>query len=319
MITTRQAERRQQALRAHLLEPGGSEAEVLEPPLHLRAGQGLVAEFAHGRAQRLRGEQAAQHAPHPRRRADILFRPRPLAPGIDVLEYLLDEREVGLPMPYQFAQMKPMAASPAGIISCSVQVASGPTILSRGTPTWAASFRAVVVMTPTVRRMTQSGWATLTRSQVAFWSSPGVWHGQVLHRKAVVGGLGVEDGEGFPALVVIPVDMGDFQALELVHAADPLADEANLGGVLTPVVGRGGEDIRKHPPIRGVRAPSARREQGDPVARGPLHQGIDERGAEQRKRRRSRRPLGFQALVALHAAGDIVDGLALFPDQCARH
>ena len=78
-----------------------------------------------------------------------------------------------VPVPYQVAQMKPMAASPAGTMSCSVQVGSGPTILSRGTPTWAASFRAVKVMTPALRRMTQSGWATLTRSQVAFWSSPG--------------------------------------------------------------------------------------------------------------------------------------------------
>ena len=69
--------------------------------------------------------------------------------------------------------MKPMAASPAGTISCSAQVGIGPTILSRGKPTWAASFRAVRVMTPPLRRMTQSGWATLTRSQVAFWSSPG--------------------------------------------------------------------------------------------------------------------------------------------------
>ena len=78
-----------------------------------------------------------------------------------------------VPVPYKMAQMKPMAASPAGTISCSVQVEYAPTILSRGNPTWAASFRAVEIMTPWARRMTQSGWATLTRSQVAFWSSPG--------------------------------------------------------------------------------------------------------------------------------------------------
>ena len=33
------------------------------------------------------------------------------------------------------------------------------------------------------------------------------------------------------------------------------------------------------------------------------------------KHRRPRGPLGFQALVALHAAGHVVDGFALFPDQ----
>ena len=140
-------------------------------------------------------------------------------------------------------------------------------------------------------------------------------HRQVLHRKAVLGGLGVEDGEGFPAIVIIEVDMGDFPALELLHAAGPLADEADLGRVLTPVGDRGVEDIRKHPPIRGVRAPIAHREQGDLVLRGPLRQGIGERGAGQRKHRRPRGPLGFQALVALHAAGDVEDGFALFPDQ----
>jgi hypothetical protein len=32
------------------------------------------------------------------------------------------------------------------------------------------------------------------------------WHGQVLDRKTVLGGLVVEDGEGFLAIVVIGVD-----------------------------------------------------------------------------------------------------------------
>ena len=114
------------------------------------------------------------------------------------------------------------------------------------------------------------------------------------------------------------VDMGDFPALELLHAASPLADEPDLGRVLTPVVARGVEDIRKHPPIRGVRAPKAHREQGDLVLRGPLRQGIGERGADRMHHRRPRGSLGFQALVALHAAGDVVDGFAFFPDQVSR-
>ena len=109
--------------------------------------------------------------------------------------------------------------------------------------------------------------------------------------------------------------MDDFHALEPVHAADPLAEEPDLRRVLTPVVDRGVEDIRKHAPIRGVRAPNARREQGDLVLRGPLRQSIDERGGEQRKRCHPRGPLGLQTLVALDATGDVVDGLALFPDQ----
>jgi hypothetical protein len=109
--------------------------------------------------------------------------------------------------------------------------------------------------------------------------------------------------------------MDDFHALELLHATSPLADEPDLGRVLTPPGGGGGEDIRKHAPIRSVRAPYAHGEQRDLVVRGPLRQGIDERGFSQLKYRCPRRSFGFQALVALHTAGDIVDGFALFPDQ----
>ena len=44
---------------------------------------------------------------------------------------------------------------------------------------------------------------------------------------------------------------------------------------------------------------------------GPLRQGRGELGAEWMKRRRPRGPFGSQALVALHAAGDVLDGFAL--------
>src|SRR5262249_2189923 len=56
-------------------------------------------------------------------------------------------------------------------------------------------------------------------------------------------------------------------------------------------------------------------DQGDLVVRGSLRQGIHERGTIHIHYRRPRRPLGFQALVALHAARDVVDGFALLPDQ----
>src|SRR6266511_6158242 len=220
-----------------------------------------------------------------------------------------------VPVANRLAQMKPRAASPAGTTSCSAQVDVAPTILSRGTPTWAVSFRAAEVMTPKVRRMTQSGWATLTRSQVAFWSSPGGGIARCCTAKPYWAAWWSRMGEGFPAKGRVVVDMGDFQTLELVHAAGPLGDEPDLGRVLTPPVGRGVEDIWEHPPIRGVRAPSAHCEQEDLVVRHTLSEGIGERGAEWMKRRRPRGPFGFQALVALHAAVDVEDGFALFPDQ----
>src|SRR5262249_42453356 len=92
MIAAGQGKRGDKTLRPHLFERCGGEGEVFEPPLHLHPGQGLVAEVAHGRTQRLRDEQAPHHTPHPMRRTDISFGTSPLAPGIDVLEYLLDER-----------------------------------------------------------------------------------------------------------------------------------------------------------------------------------------------------------------------------------
>src|SRR6266705_1316569 len=55
MIAAREGERGDQALRSQLLERRGREGEVVEPPLHLRPRQGLVAELAHGTAERPRG------------------------------------------------------------------------------------------------------------------------------------------------------------------------------------------------------------------------------------------------------------------------
>ena len=49
--------------------------------------------------------------------------------------------------------------------------------------------------------------------------------------------------------------------------------------------------------------------------RGPLNQDIDDMRARRLKHRRPRGPLGFQVLVALHTAVDIVDSIAVFPDQ----
>jgi hypothetical protein len=48
---------------------------------------------------------------------------------------------------------------------------------------------------------------------------------------------------------------------------------------------------------------------------GALNQGVGERGTEHLHHRRPRGPLGFQALIALDAAGNVPDGFALFPDQ----
>jgi len=71
MITAGQGERGDQALRSHLLDIGWRDGEVVESLLYLFARQGPVTEFAHGRAERLRGEKAGQHTPDPIHRADV--------------------------------------------------------------------------------------------------------------------------------------------------------------------------------------------------------------------------------------------------------
>src|SRR5262249_28911391 len=73
------------------------------------------------------------------------------------------------------------------------------------------------------------GWGDLDPAPGRFLVEPRELDGQVLHRKAVVCGLVVEEGNGLPATLVIEMDMDDFQALELLHAASPLAEEADLG------------------------------------------------------------------------------------------
>ena len=133
-----------------------------------------------------------------------------------------------------------MAASPAGTMSCSAQVACAPTILSRGNADLGRFLQGRRGHDAGAAQDDPVGLGDLDPQPGRLLVEPRRWHRQVLHRKAVLGGLGVEDGKGFPAIVRVEVDMDDFQALELLHAARPLADEADLGRVLTPVVDSGG-------------------------------------------------------------------------------
>src|SRR6516162_5186534 len=73
MIATGEGERGEQALCPQLLKRCWCEREMVEPPLHLRAGQGVVAKVAHGGADGLCDVQGLQHAPDPIDRADLPF------------------------------------------------------------------------------------------------------------------------------------------------------------------------------------------------------------------------------------------------------
>ena len=131
-------------------------------------------------------------------RADIPFRPSPLAPGIHVLEHLLDEREVG------------PRAVPARADEANGRLPGRHHILLR-----AGRMRPhdLVAGEPDLGRFLQGrrghdagaaqdnpvGLGDLDPQPGRLLVQPRRFHRQVLHRKAVLGGLGVEDGEGFPA------------------------------------------------------------------------------------------------------------------------
>src|SRR5262249_40077283 len=166
MIAAGQGKWGDESLRPQFLEPSGGETEGFKPRLHLQPPQGPVPRCTHGPAPRLPPEQAVQNAPDPQRGADITLRPRPLPPCIDVLAYLLDEREVG-------SSAVPARADKAhgrllGQYRVLLRVGrKRPYDLITGDADlgcFLQAFRAVGVLTPVLRRMTQSGWATWTRS-----------------------------------------------------------------------------------------------------------------------------------------------------------
>src|SRR5262249_19817560 len=152
----------------------------------------------HGRAQPLRREQAAQHAPGPRPRADITLRPRPLAPGIDVFEDVLDEREVG------------PRAVPDGADEANSRLPRWLHVLLRAGPrvshdlvagkadlgVFLQGGRGYDAIGP---QNDPVGLGHLDPQPGRLLVEPWRWYGQVLDRKAIVGGLGVQHGEGFPA------------------------------------------------------------------------------------------------------------------------
>src|SRR6266571_8869670 len=171
MIATGEGDWWEQALCPQLLERRWREGEVVESPLHLWPRQWLVAKFPHGRAQRLRGENALQHTTYPTCRADITFRTSPPAPGIDVLEHILDERKVSpRAVPDRANEANGRLPGRHHVLLRAGRerphdLVAGEANLGR--------FLQGRRGHPALRRMTQLGWATLTRSQVAFWSSPG--------------------------------------------------------------------------------------------------------------------------------------------------
>ena len=106
-----------------------------------------------------------------------------------------------VPVPYQVAQMKPMAASPAGTMSCSAQVGDAPHDLVAGDADLGRFLQGGRGHDAGAAQDDPVGLGDLDPQPGRLLVEPRRLHRQVLHRKAVLGGLGVEDGEGFPAKV----------------------------------------------------------------------------------------------------------------------
>ena len=114
-----------------------------------------------------------------------------------------------VPVPDQIAQMKPMAASPAGTISCSAQVA-WPHDLVAGEANLGRFLQGRRGHDARCAQDDPVGLGDLDPQPGRLLVEPRRLHRQVLHRKAVVGGLGVEDGKGFPAIVIVDGRHGRF-------------------------------------------------------------------------------------------------------------
>ena len=105
-----------------------------------------------------------------------------------------------VPVPRKIAQMKPMAASPAAIISCSAQVPRRPHDLVAGEADLGRFLQGGRGHDASAAQDDPVGLGHFDPQPGRLLVEPRRLHGQVLHRKAVLGGLGVEDGEGFPAI-----------------------------------------------------------------------------------------------------------------------
>ena len=95
--------------------------------------------------------------------------------------------------------MKPMAASPAGTMSCSAQVACRPHDLVAGDADLGRFLQGRRGHDADGAQDDPVGLGDLDPQPGRLLVQPRRLHRQVLHRKAVLGGLGVEDGDGFPA------------------------------------------------------------------------------------------------------------------------
>ena len=135
------------------------------------------------------------------------------------------------------------------------------------------------------------------------------------HLEAVLLRLGVQHRDGLLAVSRVVIDVHDLLALELVHPAFLHADELDLGGVLGPVVG----DQREHPgedaPVAGVGAAVADGHDGNLVLGRLVEDRVGDAGGQGLEHRVAGLALFLQALIALHAAGVVVLGLAFLPHQ----
>src|SRR5262249_1410162 len=144
-----------------------------------------------------------------------------------------------VPVPNRATQMKPMATSPAATISCSLQVDVAPTIFSRGDADLGRFLQGGPGRGASAVQEDPLGLGDLDPQPGRLLVEPWRLYWEVLHHKAVSGGLAVQYGNDFRAGACDVVDIGDVPALELLQAAHPLAEEPDLGRVLTPPVARG--------------------------------------------------------------------------------
>src|SRR5262249_39371181 len=124
-----------------------------------------------------------------------------------------------------------------------------------------------------------------------------------------------QDRDRLLAVGGVVIDEDELLTLPLVHAAHLLAHVLHHHRGLRPVGGDEREHVGEYASVGGRRAAVAHRDDRDAVRGGLLDQRVGDAGRERVDDRRAGRRVLLAALVALHAAGVVVFGLALLPGE----
>ena len=317
MVGAGDLQRRHQSFGAELLDALGGDVEVLDAPAHLLAGQRLAAELALGDADRLDRQDAGDETPVVVDRPHALRADGTLAHTVDLVEDLLDDREIrarGVEARGNVADRR-LAGGNDVLFGAAPPHADDP--IGREADAGRFLERGRVHHPPAAKDDPVGLVAARDLQPGRLLVEPRVRDRVVPDLEAVHLGLLVEDRDRLLAVARLMVEVGDLLALQVLHAPLLHAHELDLRGVLAPVVGHEREHVGEDLAVGRVGTPVAHRDDRNLVDGRALDEAVGDAGAQGVDHASAGRTLALQALVALDAAVGVVAELALFPGD--RH